>query len=35
LSARAKQGLWFVALWAGGVLTLGLVAGVLRLMLPH
>jgi hypothetical protein len=29
---KAKQWGWFIGLWAGGVLGLGLVAGLLRLL---
>jgi len=30
-----KQLGWFVGLWAGGVLSLGVVAGILRLVIRH
>jgi hypothetical protein len=32
---RVKQWLWFVGLWAASVAALGLVAGVIRLVLPR
>ena len=28
-----KRWIWFVGLWAGGVLSLGIVAGAIRLLL--
>jgi len=30
-----RQFLWFIGLWAGGVLGLGLVAGLLRVLFRH
>ncbi len=32
-STRLRQWLWFVAIWAAGVLALGLVAALLRSLL--
>ncbi|MBI1361017.1 MAG: DUF2474 family protein [Alphaproteobacteria bacterium] len=32
---RLRQALWFVGLWAAGVITVGIVAGVIRLLIPH
>jgi hypothetical protein len=31
----ARRLFWFVALWAAGVITVGLVAMLLRLMIPR